>query len=85
MNEKRWLISFILILLTLILTMDIIALLTYFFAKAYLYFIRNIPVEISLFELVRIIKGASLGGVIVGVGCWYISFKKYKLLLRVSF
>ena len=36
MNEKRWLISFILILLTLILTMDIIALLTYFFAKAYL-------------------------------------------------
>ena len=77
MNEKRWLISFSLILLTLILTMDIIALLTYFFAKAYLYFIRNIPVEISLFELVRIIKGASLGGVIVGVGCWYISFKKY--------
>ena len=77
MNEKRWLISFILILLTLILTMDIIALLTNFFAKAYLYFIRNIPFEISLFELVRIIMGASLGGVIVGVGCWYISFKKY--------
>ena len=33
MNEKRWLMSFILILLTLILTMDIIALLTYFFCK----------------------------------------------------
>ena len=49
----------------------------FFFAKAYLYFIRNIPVEISLFELVRIIKGASLGGIIVGISCWYISFKKY--------
>ena len=69
MNEKRWLISFILILLTLILTMDIIALLTYFFAKAYLYFIRNIPFEINIFDLVRVIKGASFGGLVVGIGC----------------
>ena len=69
MNEKRWLMSFILILLTLILTMDIIALLTYFFAKAYLYFIRNIPFEINIFDLVRVIKGASFGGLVVGIGC----------------
>lgn len=66
-NElKKRLISFI--LLALILTMEIIALLTYFF-KVCLYFIRNIPFEINIFDLVRVIKGASFGGLIVGIGC----------------
>lgn len=48
--------------------MEIIALLTYFF-KGCLYFIRNIPFEINIFDLVRVIKGASFGGIIVGIGC----------------
>ncbi|HFH0422640.1 TPA: hypothetical protein ACGHLA_000591 [Salmonella enterica subsp. enterica serovar Bovismorbificans] len=78
MNERNWLLSFILILLALILTMDIIALLTYFFAKVYLYCIRNVPFEMTSTELVRVIKGASFGGLIVGIGCWYIYFKNSK-------
>lgn len=78
MKDKKWLLSFILILLALVLTMNIIALLTYFFAKVYLYFVREVPFEGNLFELLRVIKGASLGGLVVGVGCWYASFKNKK-------
>ena len=48
--------------------MEIIALFTYF-SKIRLYYIRNIPFEINIFELVRIIKGDSFGGLIVGIGC----------------
>lgn len=76
MKDKKWLLSFIFILLALILTMDLIALLFYFFAKLYLYFVRDVPFEEDFSELIRIIKGASLGGLVVGVGCWYASFKK---------
>ncbi|HCM1918896.1 TPA: hypothetical protein N3A33_004943 [Salmonella enterica subsp. salamae serovar 28:r:e,n,z15] len=78
MNEKNWMLSFILILLALILTMDVIALLSYFFAKVYLYYIHNIPFEINSTKLGRAIKGASFGGLIVGIGCWYITFKNRK-------
>ncbi|ALR75097.1 hypothetical protein [[Enterobacter] lignolyticus] len=75
MNQKKWLLSFALILVALVLTMDIIALLTYFIAKVYLYFVRDIPFKVGLAELIRIVKGASFGGLIVGIGCWYVSFK----------
>lgn len=40
-----------------------------FFFKVCLYFIRNIPFEINIFDLVRVIKGASFGGLVVGIGC----------------
>ncbi|MBP2153433.1 hypothetical protein [Erwinia rhapontici] len=76
MKDKKWLLSFIYILLALILTMDIIALLFYFFAKPYLYLVRDVPFEGDFSELIRVIKGASLGGLVVGMGCWYASFKR---------
>lgn len=76
MKDKKWLLSFIYILLALILTMDIIALLFYFFAKLYLYLVRDVPFEGDFSELIRVIEGASLGGLVVGMGCWYASFKR---------
>ncbi|MCT4716619.1 hypothetical protein MUA01_16780 [Enterobacteriaceae bacterium H18W14] len=83
MKKEKWLLSFIFILLALVITMNIIALLIYlftylliyFFAKVYFYFVSDVPFEGNLSELARVIKGASLGGGIVGLGCWYASFK----------
>lgn len=75
MKGEKWLLSFFLFLFAAILTLNIIAILTCFIADVYLYFFRDVPFEVNFIELMKITKGASLGGIIVGVGCWYASFK----------
>ncbi|MBW4210154.1 MULTISPECIES: hypothetical protein [Enterobacter] len=76
MNKKTWWVSVFWILFTLILCMDLIAAITYFIARLYLYFAQNIPLGIDFPVLLRIIKGASFGGIIIGIGCLYVSFNK---------
>lgn len=75
MRGEKWLKSFLLVLLAFVLMMDFIALLTYIAAKTYIFFVRGVEFGVDLPELLRIIKGASFGGVVAGVGCWYAYLK----------
>ena len=75
MRDKKWLKSFLLVLLAFILMMDFIALFAYLVARIYVYFFRGVEFCVDLPELLRIIKGASFGGVVAGVGCWYAYLK----------
>jgi hypothetical protein len=75
MKGIKWFKSFLLILFALVIGMDFIALIIYFLAKLYVYFARDIEFSVDLPELLRIIRGASLGGVVAGIGCWYAYLK----------
>jgi hypothetical protein len=74
-KEKKWFKSFLLILLALVIGMNFIALIAYFLARLYVYFVRDVGFCVDLPELLKIIKGASLGGVVAGIGCWYAYLK----------
>lgn len=57
---------------------NVIISLVYVAAKLYLYIVRDIPLGTYLPGFFRVIKGASFGGMIAGIGCWYVSFKNRK-------
>jgi len=63
------------LIVAFVLMANAIAFITYVAAKLYLYFMREIPFGIFLPGFFRLIKGASFGGVVAGVGCWYAYLK----------
>lgn len=79
MKYKKGLLSLVFLMLSFALMADIVVLLTYGAAKLYLYFVRYIPFNTYLPGLLRLIKGASFGGMIADLGCWYMYYKNEKL------
>lgn len=75
MKSKKWVLLLFLFLLLSILTMNFIGLVVYAFAKIYLYFVRDVPFLTYLPGLYKIIRGASFGGIVVGIGCWYVYYR----------
>ncbi|EAS2900308.1 hypothetical protein DTC83_06595 [Salmonella enterica] len=79
MTFKKWLVLLIFLITAFVFTMNVVVCAIYITAKLYLYIVRNIPVDTYLPGLLRLVKGASFGGVIGGIGCWFIYFKNEKL------
>lgn len=38
-------------------------------------FVRDVPFLTYLPGLYKIIRGASFGGIVVGIGCWYVYYR----------
>ncbi|WP_310606960.1 hypothetical protein [Buttiauxella brennerae] len=75
MTYQKWFLSLIFLIISFVLMADIIVIVTYVAAKIYLHFVRDIPFGTYLPGFLRLIKGATIGGVIAGIGCWYIYYK----------
>lgn len=75
MTGKKWILLFALFMLLSILTMNFVGLVAYAIAKTYLYFVRDVPFLIYLPGLYKVIRGASFGGIVVGIGCWYVYYR----------
>lgn len=75
MTSKKWILLFFLFLLLSVLTMNFIGLVVYAIAKIYLYFVRDIPFLTYFPGLYNVIRGASFGGIVVGMGCWYVYYR----------
>ena len=78
MTFNRWFLSLIFLIIAFVLMADAIAFITYVAAKLYIYFVRGIPFGIFLPGFFRLIRGASFGGVVAGIGCWFIYYKNRK-------
>ncbi|MEB5752469.1 hypothetical protein MXF13_21645 [Leclercia adecarboxylata] len=78
MTLKKWLLSLIFLILAFVIMADVIVLFTYVAVKIYLYFACDISFGTSLPNFIKLLKGATFGGVIAGIGCWYIYYKNEK-------
>ncbi len=79
MTFKRWFLLLITLIFAFVVTADIIIFVMYFAAKLYLYVVRDVPLTTYLPGFLRLIRGASFGGLIAGIGCWYIYYKNEKM------
>lgn len=75
MNRNKWIISLILLPFVFIFMANFVAIIIYSIAKIYLYFIRDIPFLTYLPGLYKVMKGASFGGIVAGIGCWYVYYR----------
>ncbi|EDW6064627.1 hypothetical protein YT14_002778 [Salmonella enterica subsp. enterica serovar Oslo] len=78
MTVRKWLVLLIFLIFSFVITANFIMLVTYVAAKLYLYVARGISFETYLPGFLKLIKGASFGGIIAGIGCWCIYFKNSK-------
>lgn len=75
MTDKKWILLFFLFLSLSVLTMNLIGLVIYAVAKIYLHFVRDVPFLTYLPGLYKVMKGASFGGIVAGIGCWYVYYR----------
>ncbi|WNN48568.1 hypothetical protein RIN58_00150 [Siccibacter colletis] len=76
MNNNKKIVLLIFLVVTSVLTMNLIAVVIYLLAKAYLYLFQDVPLGNFLSGFLRAIRGASIGGLIAGIGCWFLYLKK---------
>lgn len=77
MTFKKWFLTLIFLIISFVMMADIIVIAIYVAAKIYLHLIRDIPFGVYLPGFWRLIKGSTIGGIIAGIGCWYIYYKNY--------
>lgn len=75
MNRNRWLVALILLPLSFMFMANFVVLVIYIIAKIYLYFVRDVPFLTYLPGLYKVMKGASFGGIVAGIGCWYVYYR----------
>jgi len=75
MTFKKRLLSLIFLIFAFVLMANAVALVTYAAAKLYLYVVRDIPFGTYLPSFMRLVKGATVGGLVAGGGCWFAYLK----------
>ncbi|MGC6389880.1 hypothetical protein ACMV8I_19835 [Ewingella sp. S1.OA.A_B6] len=77
-SASRWFAVFIYLITALPAGVFVAALAAQILIKLYLFFIYGSPIDLSSINVVRILKGSIGGGIIGGIGCWWIYYQRYR-------
>lgn len=74
-STSKWFCIFIYLIITIPAGVFIAAFATQVLIKIFLFILYGSPIDLSSIDLVRILKGSIGGGVIGGIGCWWIYYR----------
>ncbi|TQI81340.1 hypothetical protein FHU10_3745 [Serratia fonticola] len=77
MSRKKWLFLLLYLLVSCVAILIIMALVTYVAVRFFYFIGYGTPFELFYIDILKYIEAAFYGGVVVGVGCWWIYYRHY--------